>query len=727
MKVYCTRPRRPDEAPHWHEIAVDDLFDHAQSAIALDQHCQQCGMPLILKGRYVPIQELGQGGFGRTFLALDREFFDPEKPLVDQSQRVIKQFRSDRLLLPEQMAQAERAFQREKNILNQLSHAAIPRIYSYFKLQVTAERSIDRTFDPSAMITLHPEQSQAIDHPRDSVINSSSRSTDTREFHYLVQEYVQGQDLQKELDDRQQVNTRFTEAEVLVILKQILAVLAYIHTRPEPVIHRDIKPSNIVYSRAKSTYYLIDFGAVRQIIPIVEQGLTRQATHFVTPGFSPPEQYDRQVDFSSDLYALAKTAICLLTGSPFNQPSWPQAAQVSPQLVQVLDRMSHPYPPQRYQSAHAVQQALQALEGSTSKVMPPTVLNLEKRRSRWLGGAIAISLLVILAAWLGARLPVALMSTTGPITAPTPPFDPATPLPDAVFKLPPQPNSISSVSDVPSGEVRYGGSTTWLTLSSNVNPVIGQAFPHLRLQTVAPPPGQWWHSEAGIAMLIAGEVDFALSSKGIPDELKKQAQAKGVKLKKIPIALSSSVIAVHPSLPIVGITVAQVEQIKKGQVTNWKDLGGSDRPITIYTMDKLYLGGAEFKRVRNATEALQQVAADPGGVHIAPSSIAVKQCQVKALAVGFDLTQLVNPYEQPLVSVADCLNGRKNRVNIKVIQNSKYPLTAAELTVVVLDDNGFKQRAGEAYAKMFHTAQGRAFTREAGYLPIDEIQKNSDR
>ena len=726
MKVYCTRPRQPDAAPHWNEIAEDDLFGNAQSSTGLDRCCHDCGMPLILKGRYVPIQELGQGGFGRTFLAFDREFFDPEKPLVDQSQRVIKQFHSDRLLLPEQMAQAERAFQREKNILNQLSHAAIPRIYSYFKLQVIAERPGDRALDSSPMVTLHPEQPQSIDYPSPSdnagIINSSWLATDTREFHYLVQEYVQGRDLQKELDDRQQTNTRFTEAEVLVILRQILAVLAYIHTRPEPVIHRDIKPSNIVYAQAKHTYYLIDFGAVRQIIPMVEQGLTGHATRFVTPGFSPPEQYNRQVDFSSDLYALAKTAICLLTGSPFNQESWLQTARVSPQLAQVLDRMSHPHPPQRYQSAQGVQQALQALESSPpTAALPPTQLNHAVKRSpwRWYGGA--IGLLVIIGVGLGVRPPV-----LPPPTVEPPRLDQTPPWPDPVFKLPPQPNLISSVGDVPSGEVRYGGSTTWLKLSSKVNPVIGQAFPHLRLQTVPPPLGQWWHSEAGIAMLIEGKVDFALSSKGIPDELKKQAQAKGVKLKKIPIAISSSVVAVHPSLPIVGLTVDQVEQIKKGQVTNWKDLGGSNLPITIYTMDKLYVAGAKFQPVANATEALQRVATDPGGMHIAPSSIAVEQCQVKALAVGIDLAHLISPYEQPVVSAAACLNGDKNRVNTAVIQNFAYPLTV-ELTVICWDDGGFKQRAGEAYAKMFHTAQGRSIARQAGYLPIDEMPKNGDR
>ncbi len=705
MKVYCTRPRQPDEAPHWNEMAVDDLFGTDKSLTVIpDWHCQQCAMPLILKGRYVPLQELGQGSFGRTFLALDREFFDPDKLLKEQSQRVIKQFRSDRRLLPEQMAQAERAFQREKNILNQLSHAGIPRIYSYFKLSVGESRQ-------------------------------RSQSVDKQEFHYIVQEYIQGQDLQKELEYRLSANDPFTEAEVRVILQQILAVLAYLHTQPEPVIHRDIKPSNIVHAQASNTYYLIDFGAVRQIIPMIEQGLASDETHFVTPGFSPPEQYERQVDFSSDLYALAKTCICLLTGSAFNHQSWQQVARVSPQLAQILERMSDADPQRRYRSAQAVQQALEN-EGTTAAPSSATILatapatipaamltpilnylvmrSALMQRWKWLGGAGAIGLFALVLGLSKSWLP-------GLITLPPTRWEPPVPSPAPVLKLPPQPNLISSVSNVPSGEVRYGGSTTWLKLSSKVNPVIRQVFPHLRLQTVPPPPGQWWHSEAGIAMLIEGKVDFALSSKGIPDELQQQAQAKGVKLKKIPVAISSSVVAVHPSLPIAGITLDQVDRIKQGQVTNWQDLGGSDLPITIYSMDQLYVTGAKFQKVANATAALQRVATDPGGVHIAPSSIAVDQCQVKALSVGVDLAHVVSPYEQPIASPTDCLKGRKNRVNTNVIQNFAYLLTV-ELTVIVLDDGGFKQRAGEAYAKMVHTAQGQTITRQAGYLPIDEMK-----
>ena len=48
-------------------------------------YCQNCGSKLLLKDRYRPLNLIGQGGFGRTFLATDQD--KPSKP-----QCVIKQF-----------------------------------------------------------------------------------------------------------------------------------------------------------------------------------------------------------------------------------------------------------------------------------------------------------------------------------------------------------------------------------------------------------------------------------------------------------------------------------------------------------------------------------------------------------------------------------------------------------------------------------------------------------
>jgi serine/threonine protein kinase len=173
-----------------------------------------------------------------------------------------------------------------------------------------------------------------------------------------VQEYVQGRDLDKEL--RQ--NGKFSETEVVEIMAQVLPVLQFIHDRG--AIHRDIKPSNMMRDQ-NGRIYLIDFGAVKQVttgVPLRSNSLV-----FGTLGFAPPEQIaGKQVYPSTDLYSLAVTALCLLTGqspealldSNGDSWNWQPYAQVSEPLEQLLDKMLEFIPGRRFQSASEVQAAL---------------------------------------------------------------------------------------------------------------------------------------------------------------------------------------------------------------------------------------------------------------------------------------------------------------------------------------------------------------------------------
>ena len=68
MEVYCTRPhcQRPKNQ-------FTDLDDNQTLKTVQQKYCTSCGMPLILRDRYLPIKLLGQGGFGAAFLAIDRD------------------------------------------------------------------------------------------------------------------------------------------------------------------------------------------------------------------------------------------------------------------------------------------------------------------------------------------------------------------------------------------------------------------------------------------------------------------------------------------------------------------------------------------------------------------------------------------------------------------------------------------------------------------------------
>lgn len=96
-------------------------------------------------------------------------------------------------------------------------------------------------------------------------------------FIYIHMDYVPGGTLTKFLQQRKQTKQRFTEAEVLDFLKQIIAALRHAHSHN--VWHRDIKPENILVdndSGSKPKYILADFGGARFIDDKSAQSLTVQ-------------------------------------------------------------------------------------------------------------------------------------------------------------------------------------------------------------------------------------------------------------------------------------------------------------------------------------------------------------------------------------------------------------------------------------------------------------------
>ncbi|MDX2216124.1 MAG: serine/threonine-protein kinase [Oculatellaceae cyanobacterium bins.114] len=326
MEVYCTRPGCPRPVNYF-----DDLDNSATLKTVQQKFCTSCGMPLILLGRYVTQRLLGKGGFGAAFLARDR--YTPA-----MRQCVVKQFQPSGDLTPAQLQIAQTLFEREGAVLEELgnSHSQIPDLLAFFELDVP---------------------------------KSSAGKADR--FFYLVQEFIDGQNLEEELAQKGQ----FSEVDVREVLTEILKVLQFVHGHGS--IHRDIKPSNIM-RRRDGRLYLLDFGAVKQVTRASVAGEGGKAsTGIYSMGFAPPEQMAGNVVYpATDLYALGVTCITLLSGKQPNELydsysngwNWSRYAQVSDRLEAVLERMLLATPSQRFQSADEV---LEALQGGTSA--PPGV------------------------------------------------------------------------------------------------------------------------------------------------------------------------------------------------------------------------------------------------------------------------------------------------------------------------------------------------------------------
>lgn len=301
-----------------------------------------------LGGRYEIISYLGGGGFGQTYLAQDNHL--PGHP------RCVVKHLKPTLTDPVSLETAHRLFETEAQVLYKLNECSqIPNLLAHFE--------------------------------------------ENQEF-YLVQEFIEGENLGQELVPGQ----RLREAETIALLQEILELLVYIHHHN--VIHRDLKPSNLIRRKRDGRIVLIDFGAVKQITTQIIQTHvhTTRTIAIGSPGYMPSEQMAGRPRFCSDLYAAGMICIQALTGlHPKSLPEdartseiiWRDRADISPQLGDLLDRMVRYDFRQRYQSATEVLTELNQFAPKRPTFQPSdpdsSVENLETQIQLFTGFAIGSS------------------------------------------------------------------------------------------------------------------------------------------------------------------------------------------------------------------------------------------------------------------------------------------------------------------------------------------------
>jgi serine/threonine protein kinase len=233
-------------------------------------------MPTMIPGRLHPStlvgqryhikRQLGQGGMGIVYLAEDIR--------VGNAYRAVKEL-SQTGQNPQELREAEAAFEQEAIILAKLFHPNLPRIFDHFS---------------------------------------------EGGYWYLVMDYIEGDTLESHLSNVPQ-GAYFGIDKSLHITLQLCEVLHYLHSHQPPIIFRDLKPSNIMLTPSNHIY-LIDFGIARLFKP----GQAADTIALGSPGYAAPEQYGKeQTTAAADIYSLGAALHQMLTNhdpssSPFHFP-----------------------------------------------------------------------------------------------------------------------------------------------------------------------------------------------------------------------------------------------------------------------------------------------------------------------------------------------------------------------------------------------------------------------
>jgi len=302
----CEQPQNPDDA----------------------EFCLSCGTQLfpLLRGRYRVLRPLGQGGFGKTYLAVDEDRLS--------SRCVIKQF-SPQVEGSKALDKAIRLFDQEAVRLHELGeHPQIPALLAYF------------------------EQDKRL---------------------YLVQQFIEGPTLLQEM----QHSGMFNEQKIRAVLAGVLPVLKYVHDHQ--VIHRDITPSNIIRRKTDNKLVLIDFGVAKLLSA---ETASQPGTKIGTEGYAPMEQLRGGKAYpASDLYSLGVTCLYLMTRTKpddlYNplEGKWlwrdklkEQGMAMSEGIANILDKLLKDLVSERYQSADAVMRDLRMALSQPTANLPSTAI-----------------------------------------------------------------------------------------------------------------------------------------------------------------------------------------------------------------------------------------------------------------------------------------------------------------------------------------------------------------
>ena len=270
----------------------------------------------VLHTRYKIMGVLGGGGMGTVYQARDLNFTDVRKLVAIKEMQTVA---SDQAL----RASMLKTFRREANILATLSHPAIPKIFDFFDIN-------DRA--------------------------------------YLVQEYINGSDLELLLSKTKELPVD----KVVEWAADLCDVLDYLHNqKPDPIVFRDMKPSNVMIDNLGKVR-LIDFGIAKTFVSGIKH------TMIGTEGYSAPEQYKGDVTPQSDIYSLGATLHHLLTRKdprlepPFSFHERPITSfnpKAPPELVAIIERALSFSVTERFKSCAEMKEALDRLR-SRPAVMP---------------------------------------------------------------------------------------------------------------------------------------------------------------------------------------------------------------------------------------------------------------------------------------------------------------------------------------------------------------------
>jgi len=226
-------------------------------------------------------------------------------------------------------------------------------------------------------------------------------------------------------------------------------------------------------------------------------------------------------------------------------------------------------------------------------------------------------------------------------------------------------------------------------------------------------------SGTGIAALINGTVDIANASRQIKKEEVDRAQANHIAPVEHTVARDAIAVIVHPSNPVERLTLEQISDIYTGKITNWKQVGGENRPIVLLSRESNSGTHVFFlEQVIRLGDPKSTALFAPDTLLLPSSEGITAEARQNPNAIGYDGLGYVTP-EVKVLAVGRKPEGPFVLPSIESVNSNAYPI-ARDLYMYTA---GKPAGQIEKYLDWIASPAGQEIVAQLGFVPLGSVNQ----
>jgi len=278
----------------------------------------------------------------------------------------------------------------------------------------------------------------------------------------------------------------------------------------------------------------------------------------------------------------------------------------------------------------------------------------------------------------------------------------------------PQPSS-SKLHDGPRRTIENKGSDTLVNLALACAEIYMERHPDVRISVTGGGSG------TGIAAMINGTVSIANASREMTPVEIAAARANGVEPEEYVVARDAIAVIVNSSNPVDGLTLQQISDIYTGKITNWRELGGEDRPIVLLSRESnsgtyIYF----LEHVIRQGESRRDLLFSPDTLLMPSSEGITTEVRQNPNAIGYDGLGYVTP-DLKVIAVAKDSQSPFVLPSVRTVNDGSYPV-ARPL---------YMYTAGKPVGHVEHfltwvRGDGQRLTSRLGFVPLSNASESGE-